>query len=490
MSIHWPIIRRLLKHPLRHVITDDSRRYRAVEVLTAAAHIADAVNQTTTNQNIGLLLPTSGVFPIAALGAWMAGRTVVPLNYLLKRDELDYVIADAGLDTIFSVRPMLDYLGYTPAVRDLRLIEDIDMMAVPAPAWPVSHPRERIAAIVYTSGTSGRPKGVMLSHRALQANVRQGVEHLGLTPRRDVMLGVLPQFHCYGMTQLTLTPLTHGVRVVYTARFMPKRLIDLVKKERATILVGIPSMFNAVASLKSGTPEHLASLRLIVSGSEALPDAVQQKFIGRYGKPIMEGYGMTEMAPATHCAVPGHTKPHSVGRPVPGVLQRIVDPETGRDRPPGKPGEIRLDGPNKMTGYLHLPEATADAFDEQGYYRTGDLGRVDRDGYLFITGRIKEMMIIGGENVFPREIEDVLDRHPAVHASGVIGVADSVRGEVPVAFIETEEGIADIDERELISFCREHLAGYKAPKQIIRLDALPRNPTGKILRRELRAMLT
>ena len=489
MSIHWPIIRRLLLHPSRHIITDDSRRYRAFEVLVASAHVAGLIHRTSSNRRIGLLLPTSGVFPIAALGTWMAGRTVVPLNYLLKRDELQYVIADAGLDTILTVGPMLEYLGWTPGVRNLCRVERLDMKTVPEPIVPDCPRPEDIAAVVYTSGTSGRPKGVMLSHRALRANVRQGVEHLGLSPRGDVMLGVLPQFHCYGMTQLTLTPLSHGVRVVYTARFMPKRLIELVKKERATILVGIPSMFNAVASLKSGTPEHVASLRLIVSGSEALPDAVQQKFIARYGKPIMEGYGMTEMAPATHCAVPGRTKPHSVGRPVPGVLQRIVDPETGRDMPPGKPGEIRLDGPNKMTGYLHLPGPTAEAFDERGFYRTGDLGRIDRDGYLYITGRLKEMMIIGGENVFPREIEDVLNRHPAVHASGVIGVADPVRGEVPYAFIEAEERADAPDERELITFCREHLAGYKVPKRIVRVEALPRNPTGKVLRRDLRAMI-
>ncbi|MBZ0171328.1 MAG: AMP-binding protein, partial [Phycisphaerales bacterium] len=273
--------------------------------------------------------------------------------------------------------------------------------------------------------------------------------------------------------------------------FMPKRLIELVKQERATVLVGIPSMFNAIASLKSGTPEHFASLRLVVSGSEALPDAVQQKFLERYAKPITEGYGMTEMSPGTHCAVPGRSKPHSVGQPMPGVVQRIVDPATGLDRPPGVPGEIRLDGPNRMSGYLHLPEKTAEAFDEQGYYRTGDLGRIDEEGYLYITGRIKEMMIIGGENVFPREVEEVLDRHPIIHASGVIGQHDPTRGETPVAFVELEEGVdpALFDERELIAFCREHLAGYKAPKRVIRVDALPRNPTGKILRRDLKQSL-
>lgn len=491
MAIHWPIIRRFMASPLRHVITDDSRKYRAIEVLVAAAHVAEQVERTCESRTVGLLLPTSGAFPIAALGVWMTGRTIVPLNYLLKPDELQYVVDDSGIDAIFTVQPMLDFLDSAPRVRNLKRIEDINMKGVPAPIWPARPGGEEIAAIVYTSGTSGRPKGVMLSHRALGANVRQGVRHLGLSPSGDVMLGVLPQFHCYGMTQLTLTPLSRGVRVVYTARFMPKKLIELVKREKATMLMGIPSMYNAIASLKSGTPEHFDSLRLVVSGSEALPDAVQQKFTERYGIAVTEGYGMTEMAPATHCAVPGRSKPHSVGRPMPGVAQRIVDAATERDLPPGEPGEIRLDGPNRMSGYWRLPEKTAEVFDEQGYYRTGDLGRVDDEGYLYITGRIKEMMIIGGENVFPREIEEVLDRHESVHASGVIGQNDPSRGEVPVAFVELEEGVdpGSFDERELIGFCREHLAGYKAPKRVIRLDSLPRNPTGKILRRELKRIL-
>ena len=491
MAIHWPILRRLLTNPFKRVMTDDSRDYRGIDLLVASLHMADRIESTCRTQNVGLLLPTSGAFPISALGAWMAGKTIVPLNYLLKPDELQYVIDDAGLDTIFTVQPMLDYLDRTPLVTNLVRLEDMNFKSVPMPTIPRGAKGSDTAAIVYTSGTSGKPKGVMLSHDALAANVRQGKEHLHLSARDDCMLGVLPQFHCYGMTQLTLTPLTHGVRVVYTARFMPKRLIELVRDQKATIMVGIPSMYNAIASLKSGNPEHFASVRLIVSGSEALPDAVQQKFKDRYGKHICEGYGMTEMAPATHCAVSEACRPHSVGRPVPGVEQRIVDPKSERELPVGTDGEIRLRGPNMMQGYYHLPEKTREVFDPDGFYRTGDQGRIDEDGFLFITGRIKEMIIVGGENVFPREIEDVLNRHPAVHASGVIGKADPTRGEVPVAFVELCEEVdrSSFDTSELVGFCREHLAGYKIPKQIRVIDALPRNPTGKILRRDLHQYL-
>lgn len=487
MAIHWPILRRFLTSPLRRVATDDSRDYRGIDMLVASLHMADRIASECATETVGLLLPTSGAFPIAALGAWSAGKTIVPLNYLLKPDELQYVIDDSGIDTIYTVGPMLEFLDRTPRVGNLRRLEDINFRAFPSPVIPARRPGSATAALVYTSGTSGKPKGVMLSHDALAANVRQGKQHLGLSAKTDVMLGVLPQFHCYGMTQLTLTPLTHGVRVVYTARFMPKRLIELVRDQGATIMVGIPSMYNAIASLKSGTPEHLASLRLLVSGSEALPDAVQEKFRGRYNKFICEGYGMTEMAPATHCAISEACRAHSVGRPVPGVEQRIVDPKTEKVLPVGTDGEVRLRGPNMMSGYFHLPDKTAEVFDPEGFYRTGDQGRIDEDGFLFITGRIKEMIIVGGENVFPREIEDVLNRHPKVHASGVIGRTDPVRGEVPIAFVELCEEVdeGEFDAHELTAFCREHLAGYKVPKAIHRVDALPRNPTGKILRREL-----
>lgn len=492
MSIHWPILRRFMAHPFKRVATDDSRDYRAIDMLVASLHMAAQIKRHSRTENVGLLLPTSGAFPIAALGAWMAGRTIVPLNYLLKPDELQFVIDDSGIDTIFTVQKMLDFLEREPRVKNLRLLEDVNMKSVPMPMIPRNPPADRTAAIVYTSGTSGKPKGVMLSHGALAANVRQGLRHLHLSSKTDVMLGVLPQFHCYGMTQLTLTPLTHGVRVVYTARFVPKRIIELVRDQRATVMVGIPSMYNAIAALKSGTPEHLESLRLILSGSEALPEAVQEKFKARYHKHICEGYGMTEMSPATHCSVSETCKPRSVGKPVPDVEQRIVDPKTEEVLGVCQDGEIRLRGPNMMTGYFHLPEKTAEVIDSDGFYRTGDQGHVDENGYLFITGRIKEMIIVGGENVFPREIEEVLDRHPMVHASGVIGKHDAMRGEVPVAFVELCEDAdpAEYNAPELVTFCREHLAGYKVPKKIIRIDALPRNPTGKILRRDLHKFLS
>ncbi len=490
MSIHWAVYRSLFRRAFETIVHDDKRSYRGIDIAVASLHVSRAICTCCESPRIGLLLPTSGAFPIAMLGAWATGKAIVPLNYLLKPDELQYIIDDAGLDTILAVQPMLDFLGAKPKVRTLVTLDDINFTAPPPLRIPAAAKPDDIAAIVYTSGTSGKPKGVMLSHKALKANATQGAKGLGMTPR-DTMIGVLPQFHCYGMTQLTLTPLMFGVRIVYTARFVPKRLVDLIQKHKATIMVGIPSMYNAMASLKSATPESLASLQLTVSGSEPLPQAVFDRFRERFNIELTEGYGMTEMAPATHCNPKGVNKRGTVGPPLPGVEQRIVDTATNQDLPPGRDGEVRLRGPNLMAGYLNLPDLTAAAFDDKGFYRTGDLGRIDDQGFLAITGRIKEMMIVGGENVFPREIEEVLNRHPLVHDSGVIPQTDPMRGETPVAFVELKEDAnpADFSEHALTAFCREHLAGYKVPKRIIAIPALPRNPTGKVLRRDLKPLL-
>jgi long-chain acyl-CoA synthetase len=247
-------------------------------------------------------------------------------------------------------------------------------------------------------------------------------------------------------------------------------------------------MYGALLNLKNAAPDDFSSLVYAVSGGEPLPDAISSGFRERFGVTIAEGYGMTECSPVTNWCLPHEYKRHSVGRPLPGVRQVVVSPESGEVLPVDTDGELRMQGPNIMRGYYGLPAETAAAFDERGYLRTGDMARLDRDGHLFITGRIKEMLIVGGENVFPREIEEVINRHPSVAASGVVGLRDDIRGEVPVAFVELIED-AEFDEQSIRALCRANLAGYKVPREIRRLDALPRNPTGKVLRRELTKML-
>jgi long-chain acyl-CoA synthetase len=300
-----------------------------------------------------------------------------------------------------------------------------------------------------------------------------------------------------------LLPLSIGCRVVYSARFIPQKIVRLMREHRPTVFVGIPSMYNALLQVKEASPEDFKSLRYTVSGGEPLPEAVFSRFRERFGITINEGYGLTETAPVTNWCRPHEWKPHSVGPPVPDLDQRIVDVNTRKEIAPGArnadgswaEGEVIMRGPNIMKGYFKRQEETVAAFEDRGgvrYLRTGDIGRHDEDRHLYITGRLKEMIIVGGENVFPREIEEVLNRHPAVNASGVIGQMDPIRGELPVAFVEIKEDVAAEArpaEAELIRWCREHLAGYKVPKTIKVLDQLPRNPTGKIMRRELKKFL-
>lgn len=487
MSVHWPIIRTCLRNARRELIVDDRRTYRGLDLLIGALHLASEIERRSTTQTVGIMLPTCGLFPMAALAAWMVGKTVVPLNYLLRPDELQFVVDDCGADTIISAGQMLEHMGTVPKARHLLKMEDVGFTGFPEPHWPAGARDDDLAVLLYTSGTSGRPKGVMLTHGNLAANIRQIGDWVDFTTR-DILLGVLPQFHTFGLTVLTLLPLTGGCKVVYTARFVPHRIVKSIREHRPTAFIAIPSMYNALLHVKDAGPADFTSLRFAVSGGEPLPDAVFTAFRERYGITINEGYGLTETSPVTNWCRPHEWREHSVGRAVPRVVEKIRDLATNQFLGPNEDGEVLIAGPNIMRGYYNRPDETAAAFDERGYFKTGDIGRLDDDGHLFITGRLKEMMKVGGENVFPREIEEILNLHPAVGASGAIGVSDPIRGELPVAFVEFNEG-QTATEVELLTWCRARLAGYKVPRSIVVVSELPRNPTGKIMRRELRKLL-
>lgn len=452
--------------------------------MVAAWHLAREIDAQTERRAVGIMLPTSGLFPMALLATWMTGRVVVPLNYLLSKEDLAHVCRDAQIDLVISVQAMLDFVEQIPdGVKPLRL-EDVRFSGLPRPRLGPRWKDDELACLLYTSGTSGKPKGVMLSAGNLSSNIEQCVQWARFDSR-DVLLGVLPQFHSFGLTVLTLLPLAVGGKAVYTAKFVPKRIVELAREHRPTAFVAIPSMYNALRLLRSGTRDDFRSLRYCVSGGEPLPKAVMEGFQERYGVTICEGYGLTETSPVANWCRPEEYRWKSVGRAVPEVEERIVSPE-GEVLPPGVDGEIRIRGPNVMLGYHNLPEETRAVFDEDGFFRTGDMGRFDAEGHLMITGRIKEMLIIAGENVFPSEIEEILNQHPAVKESAVIGIQDESRGEVPLAFVELREG-ERTDEHTLRAFCRDRMSQYKVPREIRFLTALPRTPTGKIVRRQLSA---
>ncbi len=484
----WPIIRKALRYPLRTVVVDDQRSWRYLELVGGAMHLADRLERETDNPRIGILLPTSGAFAMALLAVWLAKRQAVPINYLLSESERDYIVADSEIDLVITAGPMLEFLDAEP--KDVKLLKLDEMhfrgRGVPPFRIPPLAKPDDLAVILYTSGTSGKPKGVMLTHGNLRWDCDASIRHARITTS-DGFVGVLPQFHSFGLTALTLIPLRAGAKVIYTARFVPRKLVELIGRHKPDIMLAIPSMYHALSGVKSAGPADFASIRMAVSGGEPLPGEVHDRFRDRFNVDILEGYGLTETSPVVAWCTPWARREGSVGTILEGCDVRVVD-EDGNKLPRGEEGEVLIKGPNVMAGYFKLPELTDEAFTEDGYFRTGDWGKIDGEGFLFITGRKKEMMIIGGENVFPREIEEVLAKHESVGACGVIGRPDPSRGEVAVAFVETVQG-AELDEAALRSWCREHLAGFKVPRRIYAAAQLPRNPMGKVLRRELAKMI-
>ena len=488
---------RALRHPTRTAVTDDQRSYSYAKLVAAACFVAKEVERATDKPRVGIMLPTSGAFPVALMGVWLAKKVPVPLNYLLSQEELAHVVADAGIDVILTAGKMVEHLQSTgidatalPNAPRLVKLEELSFKGLPPLRLPPKHRDDELAVLLYTSGTSGKPKGVMLSHGNLRSNVEDCITHSGIT-KCDAFLGVLPQFHSFGLTVLTLLPLAMGSPIVYTARFVPRRLVELIKEHRPAVFVAVPSMYGAMATVKSATPDDFKSLQYAVSGGEPLPQGVFDRCKEQLGIEIREGYGLTETSPVTHWSTPQHYRQHAVGRQLPHVRTIIVD-EQNQPLGPGEEGEILLAGPNIMMGYFNLPELTEEVMvsvDVPGEgslrcFRTGDIGKVDADGYLYITGRKKEMLIIGGENVFPREIEEVLNRHPSVQDSAVVGKPDDMRGEVPIAFVEVREG-ETFDADALRQHCRDTIAPFKVPREVRRIESLPRSATGKILRRKL-----
>ncbi len=450
----------------------DYRGFRAVSC-GLGSHIAEQ----TSAPRVGILAPTSTACAAAVFASWYAGKVPVPLNFLLAPAELGKILADAEIDLIVAIE------RFAPAVAatGLKILPLTPQTLTPASgAAPASVPDD-IGAVIYTSGTWGAPKGACLTFDNLVQNARACIEAAELSPDQ-VFLSLLPQFHAFGLTANTIIPLLMGATVHYQPRFSPVAVVNTIAQQHVSVFITIASMFGPLAALKDARPEQLASLTHPVSGGEPLPLKIAQAFEQRYGKRIYEGYGMTEASPVVSLNTPRAYRLGSVGQALPGISVTAVD-ESGQTLPAGQDGELIVRGHCVMQGYLHKPEQTA-ATIRDGALWTGDVGHVDADGFVHITGRAKEMMIVGGENVFPFEIESVLIECPGILEAAVIGVRDDVRGEVPVAFVIPAPG-ATPTEADLRTFCRSRLAAYKIPRQIHITQELPRGPTGKILKRAL-----
>ena len=439
------------------------------QLAACAAGVARAVAPGNDGPNVGIAIPPCVLFPAAYFGVLMAGKTPVPLNFLLEPPTLAAIAADAGLGTVLTVGPLRDPMS--KLVANVICVETI--APAQSPAAPAGVDPEDVATILYTSGTSGPPKGVMLTHRNLISNVDSSVLTADYT-HGDVSLGMLPLFHAFGLTCTMLLPLLVGGRAAYLPKFAPAAALKMMSEQGVTCIFAVPSIYRFLVQAAAGSPkEAFARLRFCVSGGEALGREVAGEFEKVFGRPLMEGYGLTEASPVVSLNPPDVVRPGSVGRPLSWVEVRIA----------GEAGELWLRGPSVMKGYYNRPDATREAITD-GWLRTGDIARVDADGYLYIVGRAKEMIISAGENISPGEIEAALNGHPAVAESAVVGMPDPSRGEVPRAFVVLKPGAA-ASEAELIEHCRRRLARMKVPRQVEFRTGLPHTLTGKILKRAL-----
>jgi long-chain acyl-CoA synthetase len=441
---------------------------------------------------VALLLPNEPCFPMAYFGALALGATLVPVPTTLRTDEIAYVLADSAARVLICTAEAGRGHGGAAAARTTTPVLTDDALDAGTEAVDTLVPRapDDIALILYTSGTTGRPKGAVLTQLNVFLNVELGRESPFAMDADDVLLGCLPLFHTFGQICGMNTAFRAGATVVLMERFDAPRALDLMARHGCTVLMGVPTMYHALlaATEQAGPPPRLDRA---YSGGAALPVAVLEEFEERFGCPIYEGYGLTETSPVVaynQRAWP--RRPGTVGKPLWGVDVAIARADVD-DRvellPAGEIGEVVIRGHNVMAGYLNRPEATAEVLVD-GWFRSADLGVLDADGYLRIVDRKKDMVIRGGYNVYPRELEETLARHPAVAQVAVIGVPHDTLGEEVCAVVVPRPGVAhEALPGQLVEWCRARMAAHKYPRLAVLTDAMPLGPSGKVLKRELTA---
>jgi long-chain acyl-CoA synthetase len=448
---------------------------------------------------VALYIHNLPIFMEAYYGILRTGASVVPLNVLYKAGEVEYILKDSDAMAILTFAPFAPVaLAAAANAPELRHVIVAAPEAIPgATLWrdafgssPATVPQvavqdEDVAVICYTSGTTGHPKGAMLTHHNLIANLNQcaAIERISTRPD-DIVWLALPLFHIYAMNVAMNLAVKNGATVDLVERFDLTGSLDELQKNRCTVLYGAPPMFVGWAQVPTLKDYDLSSVRYIASGAAALPVRIMQLFEGLAGVPISEGYGLTEASPVVTSNAAGPvTKPGTVGPAIPGCEVRIVDP-SGNEAARGELGEVIVRGPNVMKGYWKQPQATAETL-RDGWLHTGDLGTMDEDGYVSIADRIKDMINVSGFNVYPREVEETLFKHPAVADAAVVQYPDPYQGESVMAYVVLKQD-ASATEQEIIDYCREQLAVFKCPRKVVFRDTLPKNNTGKVLRRELR----
>jgi long-chain acyl-CoA synthetase len=450
----------------------------------ASAHIAGLLRERGVGpgDRVGIMLPNVPYFAVCYYGVLRAGAVVVPMNVLLKGREVAFYCSDPESKVLFAWHDFAEaaQAGAEQAGTDCILVKpgEFEQLVGEAPAVTdvTDCSADDTAVILYTSGTTGKPKGAELTHANLRRNVEiaAGLFDLGADA---VTLGALPLFHSFGQTCGLNATISGGGLLTLIPRFDPVKALEIIQRDKVTVFEGVPTMYAAILNVPNAGDYDTSSLKICVSGGAALPVEVLRGFEEKFNCKVLEGYGLSETSPVASFNHPDRErKPGSIGTPIDGVEMKLADESNGV-------GEIAIRGHNVMKGYWRNPEATKEVM-RDGWFHTGDMAQVDEDGYYFIVDRKKDMIIRGGYNVYPREVEEVLYEHPAVREAAVVGVPHGELGEEIGAAIALKEG-ATADAEELQAFVKEQVAAYKYPRRIWFVDELPKGPTGKILKREI-----
>ncbi|HKH09540.1 MAG TPA: long-chain fatty acid--CoA ligase [Rubrobacter sp.] len=487
--------------------TFEFERLQALVEKMAGSLAASGVGK---GDRVALMLPNCPQYVIGFFAAVRLGAIVTQLNPMYVEREIEHILTDSGAETIVVYKDMYPRVRSILPDSNLKNVIVVDFAgepggldpghrsfgdflqtdAEPAPQVPIE-PAEDVAALQYTGGTTGVSKGAMLTHRNLVANVQQSldlfIDDPGAFSNNQKVMGILPMFHIFGLTCVMLFAIKQGLNQILLPKFDPREVMEAVREHGPVMFSGVPTMYMALnASGEDLTEYGFGKIRTFNSGGSALPIPLKRSFEEKTGRPVFEGYGLSEASPVTHFNPPfsGEAREGSIGVPVPSTDARIADPETGEmEVPVGGPGELVVKGPQVMKGYLNMPAETADAL-RGGWLYTGDMARMDEDGYFYIVDRKKDMILASGYNVYPREIEEVLFEHPDVSEAVAVGVPDEYRGESVKAFVVRRPG-STVTETEILAFCLERLAPYKAPKSLEFRESLPKSTVGKLLRRVL-----
>jgi long-chain acyl-CoA synthetase len=463
--------------------------YRALS--EASARVAGLLRKQGVGpgDRVGIMMPNVSEVPVVYYGILRAGGVVVPMNPLLKGREVAYYLGDSGAGPVFAWHAFAEEAraGAQQAGAELIVVDEVGFPDLLASVLPDDVVADRdstdTAVILYTSGTTGQPKGAELTHGNLISNTEVARTDIVRARPEDVIFGGLPLFHVFGQTVALNVAVAAGACLTLLPRFDPAHALRIIAGHRVTVFEGVPTMYVALLHQPDRADYDVSTLRMCISGGAALPVEVLRGFEEAFGSAVLEGYGLSETSPVASFNHPGRErKPGSIGTPIRDVEMRVVD-NADHEVPQGEVGEIVIRGPNVMKGYWNRPDATAEAI-RDGWFHSGDLARVDEDGYFRIVDRKKDMIIRGGYNVYPREIEEILYEHPAVAEAAVIGLPHPALGEEVGAAVALKPGAA-VSAEELRDYVKGQVAAYKYPRHVWMVDVLPKGPTGKIQKRDI-----